>query len=73
MVNGNGEELKQKTLDLLRHNPEGLTIADISKKLGAHRQTVTKYIFELKGAKKIRIRTIGPASLVYLNGGVRHA
>ena len=73
MVNSNGEMLKQKALDLLRHNPEGLTIADISKKLGAHRQTVTKYIFELKGANKIRIRTIGSASLVYLNGGGKYA
>jgi predicted ArsR family transcriptional regulator len=67
VVNGNGEETKNKILELLKKHPDGLTIADISKELGLHRQTVTKYVFELRGAEIVRTRTVGPATLIYLN------
>lgn len=68
MVNGNGEKIKVEILELLKKNPEGLTIANLSEKLEVHRQTATKYVFELKGAGKIRIRAVGSATLIYING-----
>jgi DNA-binding IclR family transcriptional regulator len=65
MNNNDGEKVKQKILALLEKHPEGLTIADVSRALGLHRQTVTKYIFELKGADALRQRQVGPALLHY--------
>jgi len=61
-----GEKIKKNILELLKKRTEGLTIQDISAELKLHRQTVTKYLFELKGADLIIQRRIGPALLHYL-------
>jgi DNA-binding transcriptional ArsR family regulator len=54
-------------LSILRRHPEGLTIRSLSEITGVHRQTVTKYVFELKGAGIIHRRRVGSATLLYLN------
>ena len=66
MVKVRGDEIKRKTLEILRNNPQGLTIADLSRLIKAHRQTITKYVLELKGADVIFRRRIGAVTLHYL-------
>jgi len=61
------DDIKNRILGLLRHNPEGLTMLKIASLIGVHRNTIPKYLYELKGAEKVRIRVIGPAKLFYLN------
>jgi len=58
--------IKEKIVSVLRKNSQGLTITDISQLLGIHRTTVPKYLYELRGEKKVRIREIGIAKLFYL-------
>ncbi len=61
------EDIKNKILALLRRNPEGLTILKIASLVGVHRNTIPRYLYELKGEEKVRIREVGPAKLFYLN------
>lgn len=65
-MNTNGERLKKKTLVILGTHPEGLTIHSLSHIIGVHRQTITKYVLELKGAGIINGRKVGSATLLYL-------
>jgi len=65
-MNNNGERLKQITLSILKNHPEGLTITSLSNITGTHRQTITKYVLELKGAGKVYRRRVGSATLHYL-------
>jgi len=65
-MNTNGERLKEQTLSILKTHPEGLTIRSLSEIIGVHRQTITKYVFELKGAGIIHRRRVGSATLHYL-------
>ncbi len=53
---------------LLQKSPEGLTAADISKKLDITRHTASVALAELKGAQLIRIREVGKAKLNYWGG-----
>lgn len=66
MSKTNGEQIKKKIVEFLGRHPEGLTLEDLSHLMQLHRQTVTKYVLELKGAEVIRRRWVGPASLHYL-------
>lgn len=65
-MNINGERLKEKIVDILRDHPEGLTIQELSKLTGAHRQTVRAYLQWLQGADVVYQRRIGAVSLNYL-------
>lgn len=56
---------KDKVLKILEKNPKGLIIKDIANILKISRNTVAIAIAELKGAKKIEIREIGNAKLIY--------
>ena len=56
---------KDKVLKILKKNPKGLIIKDIAHILKISRNTVAISIAELKGAKKIEIREIGKAKLIY--------
>jgi predicted transcriptional regulator len=66
MVATKGEQIKEKIIELLRKHPEGLTIQDLAKELKVHRQTVTKYVLELKGAGIVIRKRVGSATLHYL-------
>jgi len=63
-MNGN---LKKRILSILRENPEGLTMLNIAKLVGVHRNTIARYLYEMKGEESVVIRQIGPAKLFYLN------
>ncbi|MEM7813799.1 MAG: DUF977 family protein [Candidatus Aenigmatarchaeota archaeon] len=65
--------LKERIIEALRQHPEGLTIQDISRIIGAHRHTATRYLAELKGAEMVLCRPVGPAVLHYLKQGARPA
>ena len=54
---------RQRIIDLLKKNNSGLTIADIAKKVGITRHTVSIILAELRGANLIQIRKIGMAKL----------
>jgi DNA-binding IclR family transcriptional regulator len=59
--------IAERIVELLSKHPEGLTTVDIARELGMHRHTVTKYIYQLVGSKKIHQRQVGPAKLCYLS------
>jgi len=61
----NGDSIKDKIVKIIETHPEGLSIKELSNLLGVHRQTVTKYVLELKGAGVIHRRRIGSATLHY--------
>ena len=59
--------MKERIVETLRRHPEGLTIHDISRLIGTHRHTTTRYLAELRGAGIIVHRPIGSAILHYLS------
>lgn len=66
LMKDNSKEIKEKIIKNLEKHPEGLTIEELSQLIKAHRQTITKYIFELTGNGTVLRRWVGPASLHYL-------
>ncbi len=69
-MNGKGVENRRTILSLLKNHPEGLTITSIASLSKLHRHTVTKYMYELRGADMVVERVIGPAKLFYLRAGL---
>lgn len=65
MLDISSEKVKKKIIEAVKTHPEGLTIQDLSKIIGVHRQTITKYILFLEGAGTIYRRRIGSATLHY--------
>jgi len=62
----NGKDVKREIIRILETHPEGLTLQALSDKIGVSRQTVIKYIFELKGSGVVYRRRVGSATLHYL-------
>ena len=60
---------REVIIKLLKEHPEGLTTVDISRMLGSHRHTITKYIYQLVGEDLIHQRKVGSAKLCYLKEG----
>jgi len=60
---------KEVVIEILKKNPMGLTIVEISKLLKISRNTVALALAELKGEGNIIIRPIGKAKLHYWKGG----
>jgi len=50
---------------ILKDNPEGLTIADLSEKMKMNRITIARSLAELIGEGNIHIREVGRAKLHY--------
>jgi predicted ArsR family transcriptional regulator len=57
---------RERIIETLKQHPEGLTFNQISVELGAHRHTITKYIYELKGEGTIFVRDLKTLKLCYL-------
>ena len=66
MISINGKNVREDIIKILEKHPEGLTVKALSNKIGVSRQTVVKYIFELKGSGIIYRRRVGSATLHYL-------
>lgn len=62
----NGDNIKERIIELLREHPEGLNVLIISKHLGVTRQTTAKYMYGLISEGIVKIRKVGPAKLCYL-------
>jgi len=60
------ENFKARIVETLRNNPNGLTILELSNLLGTHRNTITKYVYELAGARLINQRKVSTAKLCFL-------
>jgi PAS domain S-box-containing protein len=52
--------------EILKINPKGLTIEEVSKKLSLNRATAGKYLNSLVISGQADMRTLGPAKLFYL-------
>jgi predicted transcriptional regulator len=59
---------KEKIQRILSKHPEGLSLSEISRLVGAHRHTITKYVHELIGAGIVFQRDLGTVKLHYLTG-----
>jgi DNA-binding Lrp family transcriptional regulator len=60
-------DIEKKIIKTLLKHAEGITIVDISKGIGVHRNTVSKYIFGLVKEGVVTQRRIGVVSICYLN------
>ncbi|MBD3249151.1 hypothetical protein GF336_03840 [Candidatus Woesearchaeota archaeon] len=58
---------KNRVIDILKENTNGLTISELKDLAGTTRHTVSIALAELKGEGKISIRKIGMAKLHYLD------
>ncbi len=56
---------KVKILDLLKKNPSGLTITQVSNSLKLNRITINHHLQRLIGEKKVIVRVVGKAKLLY--------
>ena len=63
------EDKKERVIELLKKNTDGLTVIEISKLLNISRNTVAVALAGLEGAGIIRVRAVGRAKLNYFNGG----
>ncbi len=66
---GSMEKIEKKIMEYLKKHPEGTMILDLADAVGAHRHTVTKYVYRLEGRGSLSVRNIGIAKLCYLKGG----
>ena len=58
-------EITETIEKILKEHPEGLTISSIAEMIGMNRHSVVKYIYQLMGAEKLRMRKVGSAKLCY--------
>ena len=67
-----GKTKKEQVTNLLKGNKQGLTIVEIATILSMSRNTVAVKVAELKGAKKISVRTAGMAKLHFWKYGKKN-
>lgn len=60
------ENEQERIRDLLKNNPKGLTIEEVSKKLAVNRSTAAKYLNSLVVSGQADMRSLGPAKLFSL-------
>jgi len=60
-----GDSNKERIEGMLKDNPQGLTIEEISSRAKLSRNTVKIVLAELKGEKSIIERPVGMAKLIY--------
>jgi DNA-binding response OmpR family regulator len=61
-------EPQEEILDLVKKTPEGISITDISERLGHTRATIAKYLEVMKSEGKVMLREVGRAKL-WLSSG----
>lgn len=63
-----GQETEQiRIRDLLKDNPKGLTIEEVSKKLSLNRATAAKYLNSMMMSGQAELRELGRAKIFYLS------
>ncbi|MHA1954418.1 MAG: HTH domain-containing protein [Candidatus Heimdallarchaeaceae archaeon] len=58
--------VRESIISILRKQNNGLSITEISEKMGMNRRSVTKYIYQLLGEGLLYHRKVGTAKLCYL-------
>ena len=70
-MNGYNDTKRGKQLteikDVLRKNPRGLTIGEISDKINVNRNSVSKYLEVLRISGQVEMRALGRAKLFYIS------
>ncbi len=59
------KEKKEKIIRILKENPRGLTVQEMSKQLDINRNSVAKYLDILTATGYVGMKTIGPAKVYY--------
>jgi PAS domain S-box-containing protein len=62
-----GEDAGAAILKALKYNPRGLTVTDVSKKVGSHRNSTGKQLEILRAEGKVEVRQIGSARVYSLS------
>jgi PAS domain S-box-containing protein len=62
-----GDDAGAVILKALKYNPRGLTVTDISKKIGCHRNSTGKQLEILRAGGKVDVRQIGSARVYSLS------
>ena len=57
--------IKQEIIKILKNHKEGLTIEDLSRKVKASRNTVSKYVLILLETNQAFMRQVGQAKIIY--------
>jgi predicted transcriptional regulator len=58
-------KIKDRIIEVLRENPQGLNILDIARIVGMSRFTISKYVYCLTAEKLIMQREVGHAKMCY--------
>ncbi len=61
-----GDDASVAILKALKYNPRGMTVTDISKKVGSHRNSTGKQLEILRAEGKVEVRQIGSARVYSL-------
>ncbi len=61
-----GDDASAAILKALKYNPRGLTVTDISKKVGSHRNSTGKQLEIMRAEGKVEVRQIGSARVYSL-------
>jgi PAS domain S-box-containing protein len=61
------EKEQNRVAALLKNNPKGLMIEEVSKRLSLNRATAAKYLNAMVMSGRAEMRTLGPAKLFYLS------
>ena len=54
---------KDKIIEILNNSASGLTLSEIAEEVGAHRNTISKYLFALEAEKQVIKKEVGTANL----------
>ncbi len=58
---------KDKIIEVLEHHPSGLSISDLARESGLHRNTVSARLKELLKEDKVKYKQVGRAKVYYLD------
>ncbi len=62
-----GDRIKGRILQELRSNPKGLTVSEVSRKIGLNRNSTAKYLDILRINGRIDMRPLGRAKMFYIS------
>ncbi|WP_424359878.1 PAS domain S-box protein [Methanocella sp. MCL-LM] len=68
-MDGQQKELKQ-IIELLKISPKGMTISEVSKKLGMGRNSVAKYLDMLRISGQVEMKTFGRSKIYSVSGKI---
>ena len=70
-------ESQEKIIKILEENPSGLSISEIARRIGLHRNTISPNVKQLVEKNKLKYKMVGQAKVYYssdahsLHGGIK--